>query len=69
MSSTCLAVDCMGGDHGPASTMPACRAFLDHHPDASLVLVGDDEVLAQARDWPRCTLVKAVDAAKDAVKK
>ena len=59
MSSTCLAVDCMGGDHGPASTMPACRAFLDHHPDASLVLVGDDEVLAQARDWPRCTLVKA----------
>ena len=49
----------MGGDHGPASTMPACRAFLDHHPDASLVLVGDDEVLAQARDWPRCTLVKA----------
>lgn len=49
----------MGGDHGPASTMPACRAFLDHHPDASLVLVGSAEVLAAARDWPRCALVTA----------
>ena len=59
MTSTCLAVDCMGGDHGPASTMPACRAFLDHHPDASLVLVGSSDVLAQAQGWPRCTLVTA----------
>jgi phosphate acyltransferase len=49
----------MGGDHGPASTMPACRAFLDHHPDASLVLVGLPEVIAPAKDWPRCTLVAA----------
>jgi glycerol-3-phosphate acyltransferase PlsX len=49
----------MGGDHGPASTMPACRAFLDHHPDASLVLVGSSDVLAQAQGWPRCTLVTA----------
>ena len=35
-----LAVDCMGGDHGLASTLPACRAFLDAHPDAQLLLVG-----------------------------
>ena len=49
----------MGGDHGPASTMPACRAFLDHHPDASLVLVGTAEVVAQARGWPRCSTVVA----------
>jgi glycerol-3-phosphate acyltransferase PlsX len=59
MTPTCLAVDCMGGDHGPASTMPACRAFLDHHPEARLVLVGSAEVLAQAKGWPRCTLVQA----------
>ena len=26
-----LAVDCMGGDHGPSVTLPACRAFLDKH--------------------------------------
>ena len=32
-----IAVDCMGGDHGVAVTLPACRAFLDAHPDAELV--------------------------------
>lgn len=35
-----IAVDCMGGDHGPRVTLAACRNFLDHHPDASLLLVG-----------------------------
>jgi phosphate acyltransferase len=59
MTPTCLAVDCMGGDHGPASTMPACRAFLDHHPEGRLVLVGSASVLQQAEAWPRCTLVTA----------
>ncbi|MEI8028186.1 MAG: phosphate acyltransferase PlsX [Comamonadaceae bacterium] len=35
-----IAVDCMGGDHGPGVTLPACRHFLDSHPDAQLLLVG-----------------------------
>ncbi|MBU0589589.1 MAG: phosphate acyltransferase PlsX [Gammaproteobacteria bacterium] len=35
-----LAVDCMGGDHGPRVTLPACQHFLDHHPDAQLLLIG-----------------------------
>jgi glycerol-3-phosphate acyltransferase PlsX len=35
-----IAVDCMGGDHGPDVTLPACRDFLDNHPDAHLLLVG-----------------------------
>ena len=35
-----LAVDCMGGDHGPSVTLEACRQFLDSHPEASLLLVG-----------------------------
>jgi phosphate acyltransferase len=35
-----LAIDCMGGDHGPGVTLPACRQFLDRHPDASMLLVG-----------------------------
>lgn len=35
-----IAVDCMGGDHGPRVTLAACRNFLDHHPDAELLLVG-----------------------------
>lgn len=35
-----IAVDCMGGDHGPHVTLSACRNFLEHHPEAQLLLVG-----------------------------
>lgn len=35
-----LAVDCMGGDHGPSVTLAACRRFLEQHSDARLLLVG-----------------------------
>ena len=42
-----IAVDCMGGDHGPSVTLPACRQFLDKHPDVTLLLVGLPEVLAE----------------------
>ena len=49
----------MGGDHGPSVTLPACRSFLDRHPDAELVLVGLPEALAPAKDWARVTLVHA----------
>src|SRR3954470_6493740 len=35
-----LAIDCMGGDHGCAVTIPAALSFLKHHPDADLILVG-----------------------------
>ncbi|MDN3920935.1 phosphate acyltransferase PlsX [Roseateles violae] len=58
-----LAVDCMGGDHGPAVTLPACQAFLAAHPRAELLLVGLPEALAQAApnvmNWPRCQIVAA----------
>jgi glycerol-3-phosphate acyltransferase PlsX len=41
-----IAVDCMGGDVGPSVTLPACRQFLETHPDARLILVGLREALA-----------------------
>ena len=41
-----LSVDCMGGDHGPRITLPACRNFLAKHPAARLLLVGQPEALA-----------------------
>jgi glycerol-3-phosphate acyltransferase PlsX len=56
-----LSVDCMGGDHGPAATLPACRAFLAAHPTAELILVGRIESLAAASDWPRCRIVAATE--------
>jgi glycerol-3-phosphate acyltransferase PlsX len=38
--STVIAVDAMGGDHGPPVTVPASLDFLAAHPDAELLLVG-----------------------------
>jgi glycerol-3-phosphate acyltransferase PlsX len=55
-----LAVDCMGGDHGPDVTLVACRAFLSHHPDAQLVLVGLADRLASF-EHPRARIVAATE--------
>ncbi|MGV3572096.1 MAG: phosphate acyltransferase PlsX [Ramlibacter sp.] len=65
---TTLAVDCMGGDHGPGVTLPACRHFLEAHPDAQLLLVGAPAALA-AFQHPRARIVPAseVVAMDDAV--
>jgi glycerol-3-phosphate acyltransferase PlsX len=54
-----IAVDCMGGDHGPSVTLPACQAFLAAHPQAELLLVGRPDALAAAQGWSRCTVVAA----------
>lgn len=35
-----LAIDAMGGDHGPKVTVPAALAYLRKHPDDTIVLVG-----------------------------
>jgi len=56
-----IAVDCMGGDHGPAVTLPACHAFLAKHPAAELLLVGTAAGLAAAGGWPRCRMVVATE--------
>lgn len=53
-----VAVDCMGGDHGPRVTLPACTAFLAAHADAQLLLVGLPDALA-AFSHPRARVVAA----------
>ena len=40
-----VAVDAMGGDHGPSTTVPACVDFLAAAPEARVVLVGAAEQL------------------------
>jgi len=50
----------MGGDHGPQVTLPACRAFLDHNPEASLIMVGLPEALAGFAH-PRAQIVTATE--------
>ncbi len=40
-----LAVDCMGGDHGPSVTLPAVFDFLRHDSDCAAILVGREDAL------------------------
>lgn len=48
-----LAIDCMGGDHGPSVTVPAALEFLRSDPDCSVILVGREEVLRPLVGKPR----------------
>lgn len=58
----------MGGDHGPRVTLAACRQFLEHHPEAQLLLVGQPASL-EGFVHPRARIVAAseVVAMDDAV--
>ncbi|HEY3433525.1 MAG TPA: phosphate acyltransferase PlsX [Rhodocyclaceae bacterium] len=40
-----LAVDCMGGDHGPSVTLPATFEFLRRDPDCAAILIGREDEL------------------------
>lgn len=40
-----IAIDCMGGDHGPAVTLPAAYSFLRNERDASVIVVGRADAL------------------------
>lgn len=42
-----IALDAMGGDHGPSVIVPAALDSLAIHPQLHLILVGDGEVLRQ----------------------
>jgi phosphate acyltransferase len=42
----CIAIDCMGGDIGINVTLPAAKSFLDHHPTAKIILVGDESSIS-----------------------
>ena len=64
---TVIAVDAMGGDHGPSVTVPACVDFLATHSDTELLLVGLKEPLRRelarhhADKEPRITVVEATE--------
>jgi glycerol-3-phosphate acyltransferase PlsX len=48
MSKVVVAIDCMGGDHGPAVTVPAAVSAVDADPDLSIVLVGLSDAISAA---------------------
>ncbi len=43
-----VAIDCMGGDHGLAVTLPAALAFREQQPQAKLLLVGQPAPIEKA---------------------
>ena len=58
-----VAVDCMGGDFGVATTLPASLASLERYPALHLKLFGDSAVIERViAKWPaplrgRCTVM------------
>lgn len=57
----------MGGDHGPAVTIPAAISFVGNEPEAELILVGIEDAIQselrkhKALDHPRLTIVNATE--------
>lgn len=60
-----ISIDCMGGDHGPAVTIPAAVSFVSREPDVELILVGLEGVIRaelrklKAEAQPRISVVHA----------
>lgn len=47
MNRVTIAIDAMGGDHGPSVTVPASLQALQIHKNLHLTLVGDQDILQQ----------------------
>lgn len=43
--TTIIALDAMGGDHGPGVVVPAALQAIESHPELSIILVGDQHIL------------------------
>ncbi len=63
-----IALDAMGGDHGPSVVIPAAASVLAHHPELELILVGPEESLRETltqeglATHPRLSYRKATQA-------
>jgi len=69
-----VAVDCMGGDHGPRVTLAACHQFLKRYPHAQLLMVGLPEALSsfshpRARILPASEIVEMDDPVEVALRR
>jgi glycerol-3-phosphate acyltransferase PlsX len=64
-----VAVDAMGGDHGPSVTVPGAARFLQSRTDAEVILIGREEALAAAlaKTVPRVRTRLRVQAASEVV--
>ena len=64
-----IAVDAMGGDHGPSVTVPASLKFLEETPDARVLLVGNEQAIRQslAAGRPRAAERASIHAASEII--
>src|SRR3984957_327412 len=46
MKDVCVALDVMGGDHGPSVVVPAAAIALVRRPDLAFRMYGDEKVIA-----------------------
>ena len=46
MRNITVAIDVMGGDHGPHVTVPAAIKCLARNPDLNVILVGPQDMIA-----------------------
>lgn len=53
-----IAIDCMGGDHGLKTTVPACMEYLQRDAEVNLILVGIEEQIRSALQGCDPNLVK-----------
>ncbi len=62
--SVCVAVDAMGGDHGPAEVVPGALGWAREHPEDTVLLVGEEDRIAPHIEGPlpgRVTIVPATE--------
>ncbi|WP_300085996.1 phosphate acyltransferase PlsX [uncultured Nitrosomonas sp.] len=45
-----VAIDCMGGDHGPHVTVPSAVEHLQHDTETNIILVGKPEIVTKELD-------------------
>ncbi len=59
-----VAVDAMGGDHGPGEVVPGALAYAREHPADEVILVGDAERIERAAGGPLPAAVRIVPASQ-----
>lgn len=63
-----IAIDAMGGDHGPKVTVPAALEYLNKHPDDIIVLVGlEDAIKAELGSFKLPSSQLRIHAASEVV--
>lgn len=50
LSPRTIALDCMGGDHGPHVVIPGAALSLERHPGLQFILYGDEVTIAEELD-------------------